>query len=275
MLTLGRTLAQIAKRRIRRVQLQWFNRVSLRQLEAALMAAVPPDCPGLFVHSALGRCGYFADGYEAIISALCDTSPNLCMPTHTYCYPTAGGVDPPLFNPRETSSKVGKLTDYFWRMDGVLRSLHPTHSIAALGVLAPELVAGHEDCETPCGEGTPYSKMIHAEFAVLMLGATMNAYTLFHTAEHDAEVPYLYFPDQYRLRVQNPGGSEIPVKLLRQNMTIQRRFAEMDGELEEVGLLRRVPLGRGELLCVMNSRKTHEYLVDALRKNPYHLVSRS
>jgi aminoglycoside 3-N-acetyltransferase len=197
------------------------------------------------------------------------------MPTHTYCYPSEKNARAPLFDRQETRSVVGSLTEYFRSVDGVQRSLHPTHSIAVKGPMAPALIADHEKCETPCGDGTPYVKMIDADFSVLMLGATLNSYTLFHTAEHDARVPYLYYPQPFDLRVLGPANQEIPVRMLRQDVTIQRRFAEMDRELEAKGLLRRVRLGIGELLFVPSSRSVHQYVVELLRREPYYLVQKS
>ena len=274
MLSISRRLARIAKRRIRRLHLRYFNRIHLEPLQEAVRDVVPQDTKGLFVHSSLGSCGYFLGGCEMIVRTLRERADDLCMPTHTYCYPTDENAIPPIFDPHETPSLVGALTDCFWKMDGVLRSLHPTHSVAAIGPLAPFLIAGHELCDTPCGDGTPYKKMIDADFSVLMLGATLNAYTFFHTAEHDARVPYLYFPKPYDLRVRDPSNREITVRMLRQNMTVPRRFAAMDKELEAEGLLRRAPLGCGEILCIMSSKSAHEFLVETLRHDPYHLVHR-
>ena len=140
--------------------------------------------------------------------------------------------------------------------------------------MAVTLTAGHEACPTPCGDGTPYRKIVDAGFAVLSLGVSLDAYTLFHTAEHDAAVPYLYEPEPYDLRVRDAQGTERPVRMLRQDMAVKRRFAEMDEELAAAGLLRRVPIGQGHALCVTDAGTTHEFLVGLLRRDPWHLASR-
>jgi aminoglycoside 3-N-acetyltransferase len=275
MLKFGRSIARNAKRRFRRLRLTWFNRIDRDALQPALREAMPEKTRGLFVHSALGRVGYFVGGCDMIVRTLLETTDNLCMPTHTYCYPTEKNAQAPLFDLRETRSLVGSLTEHFWRMNGVQRSLHPTHSVAVKGPMTPALIADHEKCETPCGDGTPYAKMIDADFSVLMLGATLHSYTLFHTAEHDARVPYLYYPEPFDLRVLDEADREIPVRMLRQDVTIPRRFAEMDLELEAKGLLRRVKLGTGELLFIPSSRNVHQYVVELLRKDPYYLVQKA
>ena len=105
-----------------------------------------------------------------------------------------------------------------------------------------------------------------------MFGATLDAYTLFHTAEDAAGCPYLYFPAPWRLRALNRDGKVLEINMRRQNMTVTRRFAEMDAELEQEGLLRRTPLGRGELLFIPSSKAVHELVVQRLREDPYYLV---
>ena len=268
-------LAQGMARRIRRLQARVRDPITPKDLADALRAVVPPGCRGLLVHSSLARCGYFIGGRARVVGALLRISENLCMPTHTYCYPPSRTSPAPLFDPTRTLSVVGALTNEFWRMEGVTRSLHPTHSLAARGPQASFLTADHETCPTPCGSGTPYAKMIDAGYSVLMLGASLDAYTLFHTAEHDAGVPYLYEPEPYTLRVRTPRSSELNVVMLRQDMTVRRRFAEMDEELLSAGLLRRVSLGKGNVLCIPDSRGAHEFVVDALRRDSSHLLWRS
>src|SRR6266571_3397586 len=48
----------------------------------------------------------------------------------------------------------------FRRGPEVVRSLHPTHSVAVSGNKADAIVAGHHAAETPCGRPTPYGKLL-------------------------------------------------------------------------------------------------------------------
>jgi aminoglycoside 3-N-acetyltransferase len=196
----------------------------------------------------------------------------IAMPTHSYCYPSAQGAGR-LFDSGETPSVVGAISDTFWRQPGVARSLHPTHSLACEGQGADALSAGHEDCDTPCGRGTPYERLIEQDAAVLMFGATMDSYTFFHTAEDAAAVPYLYEPQPVKLTLRGPEGDEREMVMRRHDMTITRRFKEMDRWLEARCLLRRVTLGRGELLLLPHSRQVHEAIIDQLRCDPWFLAA--
>jgi hypothetical protein len=105
-----------------------------------------------------------------------------------------------------------------------------------------------------------------------MFGATMNSYTLFHTVEADAGVPYLYERKLYRLKTRDPSGAVRELPLRRQDMTVQRSFADMARWLEERRLLERRVLGTGELLFLPSVRAVHMVLLDALRTNPLFLT---
>lgn len=230
----------------------------------------------VMVHSSLSACGFIRGGASTVIRALRAWNPGgtLAMPAHSYCYPDARGFVP-VFDPERTPSRVGAVTDEFWRQPGVRRSLHPSHSLACEGPGAASLIAGHELCETSCGAGTPYRKLVDQDAGVLMFGVTLNAYTLFHTAEDAAAAPYLYERNLCVLKVRFPGGEPQDYPLRRQDMKVVRRFAAMDVWLEARGLLQRRRCGRGEILWLPHVAAVHEAVTTALRAEPWLLVEPS
>lgn len=228
--------------------------------------------PILFVHSSLSACGWIPGGATTILSLLESRARTLTLPTHAYLYPRPKDGSIPTFESGATPSRVGAISDRFRADSRVFHSRHPTHSIAALGPDAGNLCADHEKCVTPCGEGTPYEKLVARDAAVLMFGVWMAAYTLFHTAEDAAEVPYLYERTPYRLKIREPGGGVREVLTYRQDMSVPRRFYRMDRILEREGLIRRCPLGRGELLYVPSSLAVHRFLLEQLRQDPSFLL---
>jgi aminoglycoside 3-N-acetyltransferase len=228
----------------------------------------------LFVHSSLSACGSIEGGPATVVSALRTWISNraaLAMPTHTWSYPDKTGVAP-IYDYTSTPSVVGTITNHFWRELGVVRSLHPSHSLACSGPGAEKLCFDHESFETPCGAGTPYQRIAEGNTSILMFGATMDSYTLFHTAEDAADVPYLYAPEQVTLRTKGVDGSVKSLKMWRQDMGVARRFSETVDWLSKQGLLVRRKLGLGELLFVPNARALHETMVETLRRDPLFLV---
>ena len=88
-----------------------------------------------------------------------------------------------IFDVRKTISETGLLSEMFRRTKDVKRSVHPTHSVCALGPLADELTKDHHLSTTTCGEGTPFGKMIHYRTMILGLGAKVDSLTQVHSAE--------------------------------------------------------------------------------------------
>ena len=252
----------------------WRWHISEETLYKSLKSLVCDTMPQiLMVHASLNRCGWIRGGKNQIFHTLKQFSQTLCMPTHTYCYPTTSEEAGPVFEVNSTPSVVGQLTDFFWRIDGVVRSLHPTHSLASVGAMADYICRGHELCDTPCGTGTPYEKLILNNAAVLMFGTTLKYYTLFYYSEHQAGIPFLYFPRPIKLRAKDKQGRIHSIIMKRQNVFITRRFFEMDKILEKEGLLKRCTLGRGELLFIPSSKQVHEFLVEKISHDPCYLIT--
>lgn len=88
------------------------------------------------------------------------------------------------FDVRTTISGMGIMTEIFRRMPGVSRSIHPTHSLCALGPLADVLTKDHHFADTTFGEGTPFQKMVKHKTLILGIGTKIHqAMTQVHTAE--------------------------------------------------------------------------------------------
>ena len=98
----------------------------------------------LLIHSSYKSLGGIEGGAAGFFETLTDllgTEGTLILPTLTFrpVYETK------FFDVRETPSCVGYLTEYFrTQMEGVARSLHPTHSCAVWGKDAPAFVENHE-----------------------------------------------------------------------------------------------------------------------------------
>jgi aminoglycoside 3-N-acetyltransferase len=250
--------------------------VARSQILAALQAFGDLPAGILMVHSSLSACGQIEGGVDTVLSCLRQwtRSGTLVMPTHTYCYPKDGSVAP-CFDPAETPSLVGKVTDAFWRQPGVLRSVHPTHSLACEGPAAHDLCFRHDWSDTACGPGTPYDRLVRQDCAVLLWGATFETYTLFHVAEHEAKVPYLYRSERCTLAYRDRADIEWHIAAQRHDMRIPRRFAILEGWLAERGLVNVEPLGSGQLRFVPSALALHLALMAELRKDPWFLTSRA
>ena len=264
---------RIAGRQLRRLR-RGVVRLNREAVLETLRSFGTFNAPTLMVHSSLSACGHIVDGSAAVIDALREWigDRTLVLPTHTYCYPDAHG-NVPVYDACSTPSVVGRITDDFWRQPGTVRSVHPTHSLAASGPDASAICADHELCDTPCGKGTPYERLVHQDSASLMFGVSMNAYTFFHTAEDAAALPFLYEQRPYSLRYRDNAGGIHILNMWRHNMQIARRFAETRDWLEARGLLVSKRLGLGELLYLPHAAEVHAALLEKLKRDPFFLVN--
>jgi aminoglycoside 3-N-acetyltransferase len=264
--------------KIRRQMLKWKRRIgrskhTLRTQDInSALDQLNVQAGQLLVHSSLSACGKIVGGAQTVIQCLESRCKTLVLPTHTYCYPASQSDVGEVFDSRSTASQIGAISDHFWRRTGCVRSLHPSHSIAAMGMDARELCEGHEHCFTPCGQGTPYHKLVTRQASVLMFGCDLNTYTLFHTSEAYADCDYLYYPGTWKLQYRDHHNTTFQIDSKRQDMSVPRRFRQMEIELCREGLAKRQQLGSGVLLYIQSSSDLNKYLLDQLRNNPRYLV---
>jgi aminoglycoside 3-N-acetyltransferase len=88
-----------------------------------------------------------------------------------------------IFDIRNTPSAMGKLPDELRMNPKAHRSFHPTNSVIAIGAKSIDLVEGHESDIYPCGEKSPFFKLIKAEAKILGIGVTVDNLTFVHTIE--------------------------------------------------------------------------------------------
>jgi aminoglycoside 3-N-acetyltransferase len=256
---------QFIKNSARKLYRRLFCRVSPAQLRRALDAALADQPEVFMVHSSLASCGYLTGGGLDLINAFSERCGTLVLPTHSYCYPDTPDTLAPVFDAQRSPSLVGNLTETFRTLPDVVRSIHSTHSLAARGPLAKWLCEGHFSCETPCGRGTPYEKLLQKRASVILFGVSSLYYTLFHTAEDAAQSSCAYHPEiRDRLRFIDDTGVEREMVGRRQSRE-PYRFLEAGEELLEMGLMRKVPLGQGFVTVVSDSLTVNEYLVSRLK----------
>ncbi len=142
------------------------------------------------LHSSFKSLGNVNGGIDTFIKAILSVlgdSGTLIVPTLSYSYVS---VQNPVFDYLKTPSCVGAVSEFVRLMDGSVRSIHPTHSVAAFGRLADYYTEGHEKDRTPCGENSPFRKNIESGGKILMLGCNIAHNTTFHALEEMVGVGY-------------------------------------------------------------------------------------
>ena len=146
------------------------------------------------VHSRFSSLGYVKDGPETFIAALQESvgsTGTIMMPTFSMSGSMLSYIESgEIFDVRNTPSRVGLLTEIFRNTPGVVRSLHPTNSVAAKGPLALDLVKEHDKSSTPYGNHTPYDRLKSMKGKILMVNTHVHSFL--HHIQETVEFPNLY-----------------------------------------------------------------------------------
>ena len=142
----------------------------------------------ILIHSSMKAIGAVDGGADTVLDVWMEYFKNglLLLPTHTW---KTVNADNSVYNPYTTPSCVGLLTNMFMKRDGVIRSLHPTHSMSGYGKNAAEYLAGEEYNNTPCTPGGCYDRLKEVGGKVLLVGVGHERNTYIHSVEEVLNVP--------------------------------------------------------------------------------------
>ncbi len=228
----------------------------------------------LLIHSSMKAIGPVEGGTDTVLDAWCDYMKDglLIFPTHTWA---TVGESHPVFDSRTEPSCVGILSELFRKRPGVVRSLHPTHSVAALGRDAAAYTAGEERATSPLPRDGCWGRLLDRNASVLFLGCSMSHNTFLHGVEEWLEIPDRISAEPQRLTILGPQGEEYQVDMHRHHCVamdrVHRDVSEQYGKLEEpFRRLGAVRYGKfGDAWCVLgNVRKMNETASQLLKKEP-------
>ena len=137
----------------------------------------------VLVHSSMKSIGEVENRANTVLDVLMDyfgQAGLLVFPTLTWSNVNAAQ---PLFSVLDTPSVVGILPQLFRQRPGVIRSLHPSHSLAAFGQDAGVFCAGHERFQSPCARQSPWGRLYDRNAKILFLGVSIAHNTFLHAVE--------------------------------------------------------------------------------------------
>lgn len=207
----------------------------------------------VFIHSSMKAIGDVQGRADTVLDAWMEYFEEglLLMPTHTwkqmseeYC----------VFHPQTEPVCVGILPELFRQREGVVRSLHPTHSVAAYGREAEEYVKGEEMQLTPCPPDGVMGRLKDRKALILLVGVTHIRNTFIHAVEELYDVPERFTAEPVDFQVVLPDGSLKKVPMYRHYNRHTAHISESyDKMLEgyfETGVAKRYQLGEAEcILC--------------------------
>ena len=154
------------------------DRISKSQLVTDLHQLGLEYGMNLMVHSALSQIGYPIGGADTVVEALLEVIGD----QGTLMMPSFNHRSAQVFNPMTTPTINGAIPEAMWRRSEAVRSLHPTHSVAAIGPKAAEYCEDHLE-NGIWAENSPIGRLIHGGGYILALGVTHESSTAYHVAE--------------------------------------------------------------------------------------------
>ena len=221
----------------------------------------------LLVHSSMKKIGEVKGGADTVLNVLMnyfEASGLLVFPSLSYSLVNA---DSPLFSVIDTPCVVGLLPEMFRRRPRVIRSLHPTHSLAAFGRDAAEFISGHEEFDTPCARRSPFGKLYDRKGKILFIGTGIGCNTYLHGVEEWFGVPNMFTVKPEHLIVIDYNGNRIPVDSRRHVGSHSRYYAQMETNFEKVQAISFMKFGDADC-CVLDCRKVADVTGMLLQKNP-------
>lgn len=221
----------------------------------------------VMVHSSFKSMGQIEGGPDTVIDSFAEYMKNglLTLPTHTWSYINK---ENPTFYVEDSASNVGILTNIFRKREGVVRSWHPTHSVAALGKDAKAFTAGDEKFDTPCARGSAWGKLLDRKAQILLIGVDLKRNTFIHGIEEWLDIPGRLTDTHEPLVTVLKDGTEISVPSRRHcGLAWSEHFWKVEAHLLELGAMHIGTLGDAEVR-VCDTVKMTEIITEMLRLDP-------
>ncbi|WRS29306.1 AAC(3) family N-acetyltransferase [Actinomycetaceae bacterium MB13-C1-2] len=223
----------------------------------------------LLIHSSMKSIGQVQGGADSVIETLSSFfDPGLLvLPTHTWM---SVHQDGDVFDVETSPSCVGVLPDIFRGRNDVIRSWHPTHSVAVRGADAEEFTDGEQLARTPCPKDGVYGRLLDREAYIAFLGCPMTKNTYVHGVEEWARVPNRIASEATQLSVRTPEGEIIDAPQFMHKAPIDdvsSNYGKLQEPLSRFGLLHQGRFGDATVL-VTTARGVFDLTAHLLAQDP-------
>lgn len=221
----------------------------------------------LLVHASLKSMGDIEGGADTVLDALSEYMDEglLVLPTHTWDNINANN---PRFYVDDTPVCIGVLPEIFRKREDVVRSLHPTHSVGAIGKDKEKFIKGNELFDTPCARQSPWGKLLDRKATIMLIGVDLRRNTFIHGVEEWVDIPGRFTDEPEILYTILPDGTEIEVPSYRHHgLSWSEHFWKVDDFFIEKGVMRLGKLGDATVR-ICDTVSMTDLLVKMLEINP-------
>ncbi len=225
----------------------------------------------VLVHSSMKAMGEVEGGADTALDALQEVVSEgmLVLPTHTWATMTE---EHNLFDPETEPACVGILPNLFRKRPGVIRSLHPTHSVAAWCKDREKLVkfTNDEECHsTPCPRKGCYGKLYDLNAKILLLGVKFNRNTYLHGVEEWFGIGERLTDFTLPLEVVLPDGTRKATPMHKHfkpnNISISEYYGKLEPDLLKADVMKIGKVGNAECR-LMKAKELADIATEYLKK---------
>jgi aminoglycoside 3-N-acetyltransferase len=226
----------------------------------------------VLVHASLKSISHITLHPELVIGGLLNAigdSGTLLMPALSYA---SVNKENPYFDLERTPSNVGATAEFFRKLPGVIRSIHPTHSVCGIGKYSKEMLGTHHLDHSPAGANSPFRKLPEYGGKILFIGCGLKPNTSMHAVEELVEPAYL-FGESVDFHLQLPTGKSFS-KLIKTHhfKGFEQRYDRISElltphEMKETRVM-------SATVYLVDARAMWEKSTRKLQEDPYFFVDR-
>ena len=228
----------------------------------------------VLVHSSLSSFGYVEGGALAVINSLLKVVEDeglIIVPTLTGKEEDSP-KNPPKFDVRLTPCWTGKIPEIFRGLPQAKRSLHPTHSVAAIGNRRDDLINGHETGKSPCDKKSPYYKNAIWDGYVMLIGVDQESNTTIHCIEEIANVPYHLQSEETSMYITDYLNKKVLVRnRLHDWHKPPTNFNKLEPVFEHYNIIKKITIGKS-IIRLIKAKDMLNIGVDKLSSEPLFLL---
>ena len=177
-----------------------------------------------------------------------------------------------MFNSQTEPSCTGVLSEIFRKHPKAIRSLHPTHSVAAIGHRAKEFLKNEENANTPTPYEGVYGKLSDINTYILLVGVTSIRNTFIHAIEEKFDIPNRLTPSPIKFRIYNPINNEIIEREFYKHYTpdyphLSENFLKIEQQLINLNIIKKTKFGHASTL-IMNAKELDCQISKWLKQDP-------
>lgn len=227
----------------------------------------------VLLHSSLSRLGLIQGGPTTVVSALLEiiggNGTLVASTIHLRKDAVAHFSENPVFDVQHTPSSMGAISEAVRNLPQAVRSLHPTHSVTAVGKSAAYLTVDHHRSDRPFGATSPYYRLGELGGKILLLGVPLASMTNFHVIEDimGDRFPYpVYLPSLVEARVLHQGKEQsVQTRIHNPIMSAERKCNELENILLEKDVIKTGTVGAGKTTVVL-AKELNEVLGELVKE---------